>query len=249
MNTQGNFEIRNLWFLSEYKYNYFQFKAFVIHNDKESIHSVCLFAIHSVLHTTLWTKRRPSNAVFMTSHWNDIILVCNLIWRALFVHSVKYVLQNNGNSNMTMRNLWIPFPPFLFQRQWSINGGKCGVCGDPWNGPREHEAGGKYATGLITKSYTEGATINVELQITASHLGFFEFRLCPNNNPKKAVTQDCLDQHLLHQPDGQTRVTEVGRAKTYQIQLVLPAEVTCSQCLLQWKWNTGMLLWSSLSLH
>lgn len=34
-----------------------------------------------------------------------------------------------------------------------LNGGKCGVCGDPWNGRRENEAGGKYATGTIVKVY------------------------------------------------------------------------------------------------
>ena len=29
-------------------------------------------------------------------------------------------------------------------RQWETNGGKCGVCGDPWDqNPREHEPGGK----------------------------------------------------------------------------------------------------------
>ncbi|OWF56794.1 uncharacterized protein LOC110452715 [Mizuhopecten yessoensis] len=126
-----------------------------------------------------------------------------------------------------------------FYRQWSLNGGKCGVCGDPWNGPREHEAGGKYATGKITRSYTEGATIDIEIQVTASHHGFFEFRLCPNNDPTKAVTQECLDRYLLHQQDGKTRVIEVGRAQMYRTQLVLPDGVTCSQCLLQWKWNTG----------
>jgi hypothetical protein len=36
-------------------------------------------------------------------------------------------------------------------------GGKCGICGDPWvseNAIRDNEAGGKYATGTIVKSYT-----------------------------------------------------------------------------------------------
>ena len=33
--------------------------------------------------------------------------------------------------------------------QWTDNGGRCGICGDPWSDfPREHEAPlGKYATG------------------------------------------------------------------------------------------------------
>ena len=41
----------------------------------------------------------------------------------------------------------------LFQRQQSL-GGKCGVCGDPWDGARENEAGGRYATGIIVRNFT-----------------------------------------------------------------------------------------------
>lgn len=36
------------------------------------------------------------------------------------------------------------------------------------------------------------------VEITANHNGWFEFRLCPHNDPSTPVTQDCLDQHLLH---------------------------------------------------
>lgn len=32
-----------------------------------------------------------------------------------------------------------------FARQHQKNGGKCGVCGDPWDGPKPNEAGGTYA--------------------------------------------------------------------------------------------------------
>ncbi|XP_060076004.1 uncharacterized protein LOC132555668 [Ylistrum balloti] len=126
-----------------------------------------------------------------------------------------------------------------FNRQWKINGGKCGVCGDPWDGAREHEAGGKYATGTIVRHYSEGQTINVNVQITASHKGYFEFRLCPHNNPSTRVSQACLDQHVLQQTDGSTRVYEAGHPTNYTIHLKLPAGVTCSQCLLQWKYNAG----------
>ncbi|XP_069134468.1 uncharacterized protein [Argopecten irradians] len=126
-----------------------------------------------------------------------------------------------------------------FNRQWNINGGKCGVCGDPWDGARDHEAGGKYATGTIVRHYSEGQRISVIVQITASHKGYFEFRLCPHNNPKTRVSQACLDQHVLQQTDASTRVYEAGYPTNYTIHLKLPVGVTCSQCLLQWKYNTG----------
>lgn len=50
---------------------------------------------------------------------------------------------------------------FFFQRQWDSNGGKCGICGDPWDGVRENEAGGRYATGIISRKYKEGQIIDV----------------------------------------------------------------------------------------
>lgn len=38
------------------------------------------------------------------------------------------------------------------------NGGKCGVCGDDYRKrePREHEAGGMYGNGIVTKRYVVG---------------------------------------------------------------------------------------------
>ena len=47
------------------------------------------------------------------------------------------------------------------QHQWGTNGGKCGVCGDPYDGKRENEAGGKYATGTIVATYRAGDVIAV----------------------------------------------------------------------------------------
>ena len=50
-----------------------------------------------------------------------------------------------------------------FGVQWGPNGGKCGICGDPWHDPiREHEApDGIFATGIIGKSYKQGSYIPV----------------------------------------------------------------------------------------
>ena len=60
--------------------------------------------------------------------------------------------------------------PFLFsllsQHQQSL-GGKCGMCGDPYEQhPRENEAGGKYATGTIVATYSIGAVIPVTVDLT-----------------------------------------------------------------------------------
>ena len=44
------------------------------------------------------------------------------------------------------------------QTQWNINKGKCGICGDRWDGPkpRDHEVGGKYYQGTIVETYKKG---------------------------------------------------------------------------------------------
>lgn len=76
-----------------------------------------------------------------------------------------------------------------------MNNGQCGVCGDPFNAPlpRDNEYGGKYGLGVIVRKYNPGSEINLRIELTASHMGYFEFRVCPD----KAATQDCLDKHVL----------------------------------------------------
>ena len=81
-----------------------------------------------------------------------------------------------------------------FAYQYQKHGGKCGICGDPWGGPKTHETPGKFATGTITASYAVGQTIKAKIQITANHWGKFTFRLCANNNPSKDPTQACFDR-------------------------------------------------------
>lgn len=81
-----------------------------------------------------------------------------------------------------------------FARQ-QRNGGKCGECGDAWDmpQPRPNEHGGKYGQGVVVRKYAPNADITIRVELTASHMGYFEFRVCPN----LAAKQECLDKHLL----------------------------------------------------
>lgn len=83
-----------------------------------------------------------------------------------------------------------------FAYQWQQANGRCGICGDGWfENPRQHEApGGRFATGTIVRSYTEGQMIKARIQITANHAGSFTFKLCANDNPNQDPTQDCFDR-------------------------------------------------------
>merc|ERR1712168_18716 len=129
-----------------------------------------------------------------------------------------------------------------FGNQWDINKGKCGVGGDNFSDeqPRHNEAGGKYGNGLIAYNYTQGQTLSVLLEITRAHGGYFEFRICENNDINQIVTDECLDKHLLVLEDGNTRVNQtLDGTGWYWYNMNLPEAVTCDQCVLQWHWYCG----------
>ncbi|KAK6959371.1 cell wall integrity and stress response component 4 [Biomphalaria glabrata] len=126
--------------------------------------------------------------------------------------------------------------------QWARNNGKCGVCGDPHHAKREHEAGGKYANGIITREYKQGDVIDVAVHVTANHKGFFEFRICPVEDPKVEVTQECLDKIVLEKADGNGTkyfLPESQSNQFFNVSLRLPSDLTCKQCVIQWKYRTG----------
>lgn len=137
-------------------------------------------------------------------------------------------------------------------------GTNCGVCGDSIGlpTPRPNEIGGQFYRGIITGRYASGGVrkrslsetksmivkimlqvIDIEVQLTAAHGGFMEFRLCTNPH---AETQDCFNQHLLQRTDGQGSRIIVDRGPgDYGSQFQLPAGVTCQQCILQWNYRAG----------
>ncbi|XP_064087986.1 uncharacterized protein LOC135202496 [Macrobrachium nipponense] len=129
-----------------------------------------------------------------------------------------------------------------FARQWQRNGGKCGPCGDPWDmkQPRDNEEGGKYGLGVIVKKYKHSSIMTVGVELTANHRGFFEFRLCPHNQPRVPVTNECLDQNVLKQADGSgERYFPGPGAKKFYAKYRLPRGLTCKQCVLQWRYVAG----------
>ena len=55
------------------------------------------------------------------------------------------------------------------------------------------EAPGRFATGTIVKRYTSGQIIDVTVEITANHKGYFDFKVCPNEDFTRDRGQDCFD--------------------------------------------------------
>ena len=134
---------------------------------------------------------------------------------------------------------------FLLQNQWITYGGLCGVCGDPYQQqPRENEAGGKYASGLITRLYRAGDVIDVTVDLTANHGGYFEFRLCAIKGQNRFETQDCFDRNPLlirdiPGEDFQYRIKDRSMQGHVNLLVKLPPKLTCRHCVLQWRYWTG----------
>ena len=102
------------------------------------------------------------------------------------------------------------------QRQWLVNKGKCGICGDAFDERiKPHEApGGIFATGTIVRTFRPGQVIPITLQLTAVHKGFYEFKLCPNNNPRQDPSQECFDRLIdlfAFRSDTRPSIPQAGR--------------------------------------
>ncbi|RNA32569.1 cell wall integrity and stress response component 4-like [Brachionus plicatilis] len=123
--------------------------------------------------------------------------------------------------------------------QHATNDGKCGVCGDSYSGPRLHEAGGKYATGTIVKSYVKGTIMNVRVRLSANHQGNMEFRLCPTANKFIEVTKECLDENLLEIVGHGTSYPVRTGEDEINLSVKLPFDLICSHCVFQWKYRAG----------
>ncbi|XP_037094711.1 uncharacterized protein LOC119114809 [Pollicipes pollicipes] len=129
--------------------------------------------------------------------------------------------------------------------QYQHNQGKCGVCGDNYAlpVPRPHEAGGTFAQGVIAKRYAPGQLVDIEVELTANHMGNFVIRLCPHNNDKTTITQECLNKHVL-KVAGTDSIRFIipedsGKAGIFRWKVELPPYLTCTQCVMQWTYYAG----------
>ena len=103
------------------------------------------------------------------------------------------------------------------------------------------------------RRYASGQRITVAADITANHKGYFEFRLCPQNNPSVPVTEACLDRHLLAGHGG-TRYSRLWPpvacspasryylgegTRRFSTSVKLPVGLSCRHCVLQWRYVGG----------
>ncbi|CAF4542593.1 unnamed protein product [Rotaria sp. Silwood2] len=128
--------------------------------------------------------------------------------------------------------------------QWNTNGGKCGICGEPYDrAVKLFEKGGTMYTGKIVKTYIQGQQIDVKVKLSANHQGYFEYRLCNiDDNPNFDATQECLDRHLLTIANtDSTKYRDIVQhgSDMITVRVQLPLDVACQHCVFQWKYTTG----------
>merc|ERR1712241_685722 len=122
------------------------------------------------------------------------------------------------------------------------HGYKCGLCGDPVQGPRENEVGGKYANAQwspTVANYTQGQEFQVKIRMTAHHKGWMSIKLCPTNDFSVEATQECMNQHVATLPGGGTKYDMTIKKVWYDVKFKLPKDLTCDLCVLQWRYHAG----------
>ncbi|KAJ8963265.1 hypothetical protein NQ318_018732 [Aromia moschata] len=123
--------------------------------------------------------------------------------------------------------------------QYGVNGGKCGVCGDPYQEPhpQAHENTGKYGEGVVVAEYASGSTIDVTIKLTANHLGHFEYSVCPLEDPDSPEPgEDCFRPLIL--ADGTSQYPVLKEQFDIKNTIKLP-EMECDRCVLRWHYTAG----------
>ncbi|ESO98059.1 hypothetical protein LOTGIDRAFT_226726 [Lottia gigantea] len=123
------------------------------------------------------------------------------------------------------------------------NQGRCGICGDNFSAQKENEYGGKYGTGFIGKNYTQGETVPFTVQFVLGRPGNFQFRICKLESKMQEATQECLNRTTLATADGATKlkIASSPRNKNVTFDIVLPTDLNCERCVLQWTYTTSVV--------
>ena len=91
--------------------------------------------------------------------------------------------------------------------------------------------------------------MQVKVVLTPNHVGDFQVKLCPHNNPNERVSPQCLDQHVLTLAGTNDHRYLVSSMQwEHEIDLQLPPEVVCTQCVLQWTYTTGRCVGIKMSV-
>lgn len=133
-----------------------------------------------------------------------------------------------------------------------------GICGDTAGDPQTFAQ-----PGPIGPTFTSGQAVVFDIELAAHHIGFFDIELCPSPN----ITEDCFSSYRLRRsncegteeqcrkwwkpalssemssiatrnyPSEAPVLNNVG-VYTFRLKFDLPAEVSCTRCVVRWHYYT-----------
>ena len=127
---------------------------------------------------------------------------------------------------------------FFFQRQWKINDGKCGLCGDPWDvKERPHEDRERFPEVFVIKPEEGQDIIKIFAELPYGSNGSVEVRLC--DSQKLRPTKACFEKNKLFIVEASSVRYDVEGKDHVMLRLIIPPTVICETCVLQWKFVKG----------
>lgn len=91
-------------------------------------------------------------------------------------------------------------------------------------------------------SYKRGQNISLEVLLTASHDGHFEFSICKLNSTKDIETDECFDANpILLNEKSYKYDLDKNLTGSNMIELFghLPKNLVCEHCVLRWHYRSG----------
>ena len=93
---------------------------------------------------------------------------------------------------------------------------------------------------LLFLRYTSGQKIDLEVDLTANHIGYFQFAICPLRNSKELETEKCFKKFPLTLSNNKDRyLVPEFLLGLINIKAFLPPNLTCEHCVLRWHYRAG----------
>ena len=89
--------------------------------------------------------------------------------------------------------------------------------------------------------------IDIEVELTTNHWGWFELKICPVNDKLALETSKCMDKYPLYLVGDQASTKyyipkDSKKKDIFRYKVQLPHNLVCSQCVMQWTYRTGKCL-------
>lgn len=160
---------------------------------------------------------------------------------------------------------YLKFPPLRGGAQGSSSNAYCPQCG---NGAGVCGDGGQWGSSSNfldslagpRTSFSPGEEVEFSVQVTAHHMGYFEFSICDRHlDSSVADAQSCLDSHRLvrvgpaadcvaNDARGDCQPLHAAYPErwylppgtgVHSMRYRIPDDLLCSSCTLQWRWWTA----------